>query len=207
MDFKNKNRSIIIFLILVIIIFACFFSIKILNGIKKNLEIENALNINISNSNWPSGVPIIKSKYINITQLNENAWELSIKEKISYEEFKTYLIELFSEGFEPITELGSDNPKRLSTNEPTEDDFVLLWCGENDKYSIEAYWRNNNQYTSGEEVYIEDSVTILLFAKFDTITNVMDSSQNENFVSGDLNSGDVIQIEESSGDNTTDSGD
>jgi hypothetical protein len=167
----------------------------------------NALNVNISNSNWPSGVPIIKSKYINITQLNENAWELSIKEKISYEEFKTYLVELFSEGFEPITELGSDNPKRLSTNEPTEDDFVLLWCGENDKYSIEAYWRNNNQYTSGEEVYIEDSVTILLFAKFDTSTNVVDSSQNENFVSGDLNSGDVIQIEESSGDSTTDSGD
>ena len=204
MDLKNKNRNVTIFLILVIIIFTCFFSIKILTNIKKNLEIENILTQNISNTNWPKDVPIIQSKFINITKLTEKSWEISIKEEISYEDFKAYLIELFSEGFEPILEMGSDNPKRLSSNEPTEDDFVLLWCGKSEDYSVEAYWTNNNtHYNSGDEEYIEDCVTILLYANSTTDRELEEAlPQNESIVSGDLISGDEI-----SGDSIIVSGD
>lgn len=203
MNLRDKNRNVTIFLILVIIIFTCFFSIKILTNIKRNLEIENILTQNISSTNWPKDVPIIQSKFINITKLSEKSWEISIKEKISYEEFKAYLIELFSEGFEPVLEMGSDNPKRLSSNEPTEDGFVLLWCGKSEEYSIEAYWTNNNHYRSGDEEYIENCVSILLYANSTDDTDLeTDFPQNEGVVSGDLSSSDEISgdIMMSSGD-------
>lgn len=209
MSLKNKNKNVVIFLVLVIIIATCFFSIKILNSIKKQLEIDNALTSSISSSDWPLEVPMIKSKYVNVIKSNEKSWEISIKEKISYEEFKTYLIELFSAGFEPITELGSDNPKRLSSNEPTEEGFVLLWCGESDKYSIEAYWTNSNQYISGEEVYIEDCVNILLYANFETNTNIdidANISQSGDIFSGDLGSGELLQVDVVSGESILNSG-
>lgn len=187
MNLKNKNVT--IFLILVIVICTCFFSIKILSEIKMNMEINDVLTQNIENTNWPKSVPIIQSKFINITKLNDKSWELNIKEYISYNEFREYLIDLYSEGFEPIKELGSDNPKRLSTNEPTEENFVLLWSGKNENYNVEAYWNN----IEGSEVE-RDSVTILLYDNLAVTPDLGVDVENEvKLDSGDLISGEILK--------------
>ena len=207
MNLKNKNKSIAIFLILVIIIFTCFFSIKILTEIKTNMEIENVLTQNITNANWPESVPIIQSKFVNVTKVSEKSWEINIKEYISYEDFKAYLIELYTQGFEPIKEMGSDNPKRLNSNIPNEEDIVLIWCGKNTEYSIEASWYNKNYDTHNED-FERDCVTILLYAN--SLTNLdieTEINKNENILSGDSVSGEIFESGEFSGDNILISGD
>ena len=195
MNFKNKSKSIMIFSILVIIIFTCFFSIKILLKIKNDMEIENVLLENISNTDWPKEIPIIQSKFLNITKTSGSAWEINIQEYVSYEQFKAYLIELYDYGFAPIKELGSDNPKRLSTNEPTEDGFVLIWSGKSEDYNVEAYWNNNSQSMEG------DCVSIFLFKNSSKkLDNELEIKEDENVFSGDSFSGESFNINSISGD-------
>ena len=69
MNLANKNRNVMIFLILVIIIFTCFLSIKVLIKIKNNMDIEDVLTQCIRNTNWPEDVPVIPSKYVNINKI------------------------------------------------------------------------------------------------------------------------------------------
>lgn len=207
MSLNNKNKKVTIFLILVIIIFTCFFSIKILTKIKNNMEIEDVLIKNISDTNWPKEVPIIQSKFVNITKTSDKAWAINIKEFISYEAFKAYLVELYSEGFEPIEEMGSDNPKRLSTNPPTEDDFVLIWCGKSEQYNIEAYWFNKSSENSSEQEVEMDCVTILLYSNSSMNVKLDEEiSKEQNNSSGDYHSGDILEIDEISGDKVLHSG-
>lgn len=208
MVLNDKKRKVTIFLILIIIIFTCFFSIKILTKIKSNVEIQSVLEQNISKSNWPIEVPIIQNKFVNITSVSKKSWEISIKEFISYEEFKAYLIELYSEGFEPIEEMDSNNPKRLSANPPTEEDFVLLWCGKNEKYNIEAYWRNTNYENHDEQEVKNDCVTVLLYENSSANVDFENETQkNENINLDNSFSSENLENNEFSGDDIISSGD
>ena len=208
MNLENKNKKIMIFLILVIIIFTCFFSIKILIKIKNSIEIEKVLEQSIENTNWPKDVPIIQNKNINISTVGEKYWEIKIKEYVSYEDFKTYLIELYNNGFEPIKEMGSDNPKRLSTNAPTEKGFVLIWCAKSEEYNVEAYWFNTdfeNAEIQGMDNYC---VNILLSSNSSMDSDInSENSKGDNFSSGDYISGASLNVDVISGDNIVTSGD
>ncbi len=217
MNLKDKRTQVTLFLILVIIIVTCFVSIKILTLIKENIEFENILTENISKTQWPAEVPIIKTMNFEVTKVADESWVVNVNEYISYEALRDYLIELYSEGFQPLNEFGSYNPKLLSINEPTGENAFLSWIGKNENYTVEVFWDNTMLYLySDSELDVNgfDQFTILLysndandsddmqFSGDNTLDVSGDALENVTFeISGD-ESGDVIF--ETSGDESGD---
>lgn len=200
MNLKNKNTQVTLFLILVIIIVTCFACIKILAAIKENIEIENVLAENISNTQWPAEIPIIKTKYFSIERVGDSSWNVNIQEYIDYADFREYLIELYAEGFMPLTEFGSQNPKLLSINEPTGDDAFVTWIGEKGKYTVEVYWDNTMMYLNSDQTqdYFEQ-MNIVLYSNEDIIpvddNSLSDISGDVNFnISGDISGDALIEL-------------
>lgn len=190
MDLNNKNKKVISFLCLVVVSSCALLGIILLKDIKNNIEITAKVEQSIIEAGWPQEVPIINSEFIKIDEQSSGSWSINFNKPVSYDVFREYLIDLYAEGFKPISEFGSKNPKLLSLEEPTEDGFILFWSGQNSKYTIETYWQKIDDTNDSSEITEDDYLTILLYSNF------VDDIYQENFedenISGDntLNSGD-----------------
>ena len=184
--------------------------IVVLKKVQINLELTTKINQRIIESGWPKEVPIIKTEFIDIRKQSEKSWSITVNKPVSYSDFREYLLELYGEGFKPISEMGAKSPKLLSLDEPQDEGFILVWAGKNSDYTVETFWKKSTIMNASGEVVEDDYVTILLYSNQDDEIHFGDEVDSENIdietMSGDTNflSGDSIDL---SGDNISTSGD
>lgn len=134
-----KRLKIIFFLLIIVII--CFIGIIFLTG-ERNVEIEDQIFENaIRGTMWPSGdIPLISKEGLKVEDFGEYTCQASIASGVTYEEFREYLIELYEIGFKPVSEFGSQNPKRLVNSIEDTDITELTWIAEMGNYSVTVLW-------------------------------------------------------------------
>lgn len=200
-----NNKSLLKFLVATVLIVTALLVVIIVNQVKSSGNIQTLIEKNITETNWPVEVPIIKKDNINIVKnvasgdSNKISWSIEMHDGVSYVDFRDYLIELEEAGFEPVKALGSKSPKLLVTNPIIEEDFYLFWYGDFKEYRIEVYWANLMGYAPEELGPLDYNFTISLSKGI---------YKNESNDSGDLNpSGDVVGEIIVSGDSIAASGD
>ena len=187
---RNLIRCMILVVIItLILLFLIFF---------KLLQVSNDFDNKIASSGWPAEIPILKNEsmeiveYDNFNEQNCISWTNLIRDGLSYDEFRKYLLKLDDIGFEPIKEKGSKSPKLLNMNPIIDEDFIVIWYGQMDDYYVEAYWQYVN-YENSESDNIKYVSRILLSKKVDNVSNNFIDRKTEimsgevTFVSGDLN--------------------
>ena len=197
MNLNNKNKQIIFFLSIVIVISCTLLGVILFKKVQMNLELSAKVEESIIETGWPEEVPIIKSDSINITKQDEGSWSITINKPVSYDDFRNYLLDLYDEGFKPISEMGAKSPKLLAMVEPQEEGFVLVWAGRSSEYTVEAFWKKGTTTNVSDEITEDDYVTILLYSSTD---------KEDNFEKNDIYEDDTENAD-TSGDITLDSGD
>lgn len=213
MNLNMDRNSLLKFLIMVVLIAVVLLVLIIYKQIETAGNINSLLEQNISETNWPQEVPVIKKnntkivKHVGSGDSSKVSWTIVMKDGVSYTDFRDYLLELEEVGFKPVKSLGSKSPRLLVTNPIIEEDFYIFWYGDFKEYRIEVYWANLMGYEPEELGPLDYSFTVTL-SKGVYKTEADISGDTNLLESGDLSdSGDVLDQNLGSGDNLDVSGD
>lgn len=136
-----SKKQIKILGLLIVFLFCMLLALKILKTMKVKLMQDEIINSAIDGTNWPiNEVPLLIKDGISVSGDLENIYNVRCSSKISYDDIKKYLIELYDVGFKPLKEFGSQNPNYLSDNIDNLDQKELLWIAEKDNYTITVLW-------------------------------------------------------------------
>ena len=136
----NKKKLVAVFFLLIIVVVS-FISLRVLNNMKRKIEVNETILKAVENTNWPvNDVPLISKGNLVVSNLGEYNCEAKITSGVSYDEVRKYLIKLYDIGFEPYEDLGSMNPNRLIPASSAESIKELSWIGQKDNYTINVLW-------------------------------------------------------------------
>lgn len=136
----NKGKLRAVFFLLVIVVIA-FIGIRVLNGMKKKVDVNDTILKAVENTNWPvEDVPLISKDNLVVNNLGEYNCEARVSSGVTYEELRKYLIKLYDVGFKPYEDMGSVNPNRMISASSAEDINEVSWMGQKDNYTINVLW-------------------------------------------------------------------
>ena len=136
----NKGKLRAVFFLLVIVVIA-FIGIRVLNGMKKKVDVNDTILKAVENTNWPvEDVPLISKDNLVVNNLGEYNCEARVSSGGTYEELRKYLIKLYDVGFKPYEDMGSVNPNRMISASSAEDINEVSWMGQKDNYTINVLW-------------------------------------------------------------------
>ena len=84
-------------------------------------------------------------------------YNVNCENEVTYDELRSYLIELYNAGFEPVKEFGCQNPNNLKTSIEGVKLKEILWIGEKDNYTVNDIDNNVKLMLATEQIYLKDS--------------------------------------------------
>lgn len=139
---------------LLIFVFFLILALNILYLVRDKMAKNEIITSTIDGKNWPiDDVPILAKDGINISGDLENMYNVSCENEVTYGELRDYLIELYNAGFEPVKELGCENPNNLKTSIEAVKLKELLWIGEKNNYTVNILWAQKGAKNEYDEVY------------------------------------------------------
>lgn len=191
MDIKRVK---IILALIIIIAIACV-AIVIVNSKRVDLEKRTIILEKTNNgASWPiNEVSIPARKDLVVRKVDDQLSQMELTKEVNYDDFREYVILLYEDGFEPITELGSQNPRNLRTSIDTLENKQISWYGQKDNYQIEVNWAakgevdgNGQPYDYYLQVFLYDK-TIDMNAELsgESLIEDIESSGEVTIISGD----------------------
>lgn len=134
-------RKLKVILILLIVVIISLLSILVLLSQKQNSEYMQLATKAVEGTKWPlEEVPLLVKEGITVKDLGEYTCQANVESGVTYEEVREYLIELYDDGFDPNSDYGSDNPKRLISSIEGTDITEITWIAQKDNYYVTVLW-------------------------------------------------------------------
>ena len=174
---------------LIILIFFLILTLNLLYLVRGRVARNSIINSTIDGKNWPiEDVPILVKDGINISGDLKNMYNVNCENEVTYDELRSYLIELYNAGFEPVKEFGCQNPNNLKTSIEGVKLKEILWIGEKDNYTVNILWAQKGAKNEYDEEY-NYNFEMTLFVTSDSYYFIDDrgDSSGDNEIIQDVN--------------------
>ncbi len=174
---------------LIILVFFLILTLNLLYLVRGRVARNSIINSTIDGKNWPiEDVPILVKDGINISGDLKNMYNVNCENEVTYDELRSYLIQLYNAGFEPVKEFGCQNPNNLKTSIEGVKLKEILWIGEKDNYTVNILWAQRGAKNEYDEEY-NYNFEMTLFVTSDSYYFIDDSgdSSGDNEIIQDVN--------------------
>lgn len=163
---------------LIILVFFLILTLNLLYLMRGKVARNSIINSTIDGKNWPiEDVPILVKDGINISGDLKNMYNVNYENEVTYDELRSYLIQLYNAGFEPVKEFGCQNPNNLKTSIEGVKLKEILWIGEKDNYTVNILWAQKGAKNEYDEEY-NYNFEMTLFVTSDSYYFIDDSGDS-----------------------------